>query len=93
MLRLEGEAAQMVGVLHDLVEDTDTLFDDLRALGYAEDLVQALDCLTHRPDETYEQYVERAAANPLARRVKRADRKITWIFAACRWSLKKITSG
>ena len=43
MLRLEGEAAQIVGVLHDLVEDTDATFDDLRAQGYAEELVQALD--------------------------------------------------
>ena len=73
MLRLEGEAAQIVAVLHDLVEDTDYSFADLRALGYAEDLVQVLDCLTRRPDESYEQFIERASANPLARRVKRAD--------------------
>ncbi|HLV97266.1 MAG TPA: hypothetical protein VKT82_01195 [Ktedonobacterales bacterium] len=73
MLRVEGEAAQIVGVLHDLVEDTRYGFDDLRALGYSEEIVQALDCLTHQPDESYEQFVERASANPLARRVKRAD--------------------
>lgn len=73
MLRLEGEAAQMAGILHDLVEDTDYAFDDLRALGYAEELLQALDCLTRRPEESYEQFIERASANPLARRVKRAD--------------------
>jgi (p)ppGpp synthase/HD superfamily hydrolase len=73
MLRLEGEAAQMAGVLHDLVEDTSYSFDDLRGLGYAEEVVQALDCLTHRPDESYEAFIERASANPLARRVKRAD--------------------
>lgn len=73
MLHLEGEAAQMAGILHDLVEDTDYAFDDLRALGYAEELLQALDCLTRRPEESYEQFIERASANPLARRVKRAD--------------------
>ncbi len=73
MMRLEGEAAQMVGVLHDLVEDTGYSFDDLRALGYAEELIQALDCLTRRSEESYEQFLERARANPLARRVKRAD--------------------
>jgi (p)ppGpp synthase/HD superfamily hydrolase len=73
MLRVEGDAAQIVGVLHDLVEDTRYSFDDLRALGYSEEIVQALDCLTHRLDESYEQFVERASANPLARRVKRAD--------------------
>ncbi len=73
MARLDGEQAQIVGVLHDLVEDTGYSFDDLRALGYAEEIVQALDCLTRRPDETYEQFLIRASANPLARRVKRAD--------------------
>jgi (p)ppGpp synthase/HD superfamily hydrolase len=73
MLRLEGEAAQVVGMLHDLVEDTPYSFDDLRALGYSEEIVQALDCLTHRADESYEQFIERASVNPLARRVKRAD--------------------
>lgn len=73
MLRLDGEQAQMVGVLHDLVEDTGYSFDDLRALGYAEEIVQALDCLTRRSTESYEEFIERACANPLARRVKRAD--------------------
>ena len=73
MLRLEGEAAQVVGVLHDLVEDTGYTLDDLRGLGYSEEVVQAVDCLTHRPDESYEQFIERASANRLARRVKRAD--------------------
>ncbi len=73
MLRLEGEAAQIVGVLHDVVEDCGISFDDLRAQGYAEEILQALDCVTRRPDETYEQFVDRARANPLARQVKRAD--------------------
>ncbi len=73
MFRLEGEQAQIVGVLHDLVEDTSYTLDDLRAMGYTEPIVQAVDGLTRRPDETYEQFVERASANPLARRVKRAD--------------------
>lgn len=73
MLRLDGEEAQIVGVLHDLVEDTGYTLDDLRAMGYAEEVVQALDCLTRRSTESYEEFVERASANPLARRVKRAD--------------------
>ena len=73
MMRVEGETAQVVAVLHDLVEDTSTTFDDLRALGYSEEVVQALDCVTKRPDESYEQFIDRAIANPVARRVKRAD--------------------
>jgi (p)ppGpp synthase/HD superfamily hydrolase len=73
MLRLEGEAAQIVGVLHDVVEDTPITFDDLRAQGYSEEVLQALDGVTRRPDETYEQFVDRAGADPIARLVKRAD--------------------
>jgi len=73
MLRLDGEEAQIVGVLHDLVEDTGYTFADLRAMGYGEEVVQALDCLTRRSTENYEAFVARASANPLARRVKLAD--------------------
>jgi len=32
-----------------------------------------LDCVTKRQDESYEAFVERAAANPIARKVKLAD--------------------
>jgi len=73
LFRLESEDERIVAVLHDVIEDTPTTFADLRALGYAEEILQALDCVTRRPDETYEQFIERAAANPLARRVKLAD--------------------
>jgi (p)ppGpp synthase/HD superfamily hydrolase len=73
MLRVETEQEQMVAVLHDLVEDTSYTLDDLRALGYSEAVVEALDCVTRRSDETYEEFILRASANPLARRVKLAD--------------------
>ena len=73
MFRLETEPEQMAGVLHDLVEDTSYTLDDLRRLGYPELVIAAVDCLTRRDDETYEQFVERAGANSIARRVKLAD--------------------
>jgi (p)ppGpp synthase/HD superfamily hydrolase len=73
MLRLETADEQMAGVLHDVVEDTPYTLDNLRRLGYPEPVVEAVDCLTRRGDETYEQFVERAIANPIARRVKLAD--------------------
>ncbi len=73
MLSVETEQEQMVAVLHDLVEDTSYTLDDLRALGYSEAVVEALDCVTRRPEETYEEFILRASANPLARRVKLAD--------------------
>jgi (p)ppGpp synthase/HD superfamily hydrolase len=73
MFRLDTEHEQMAGVLHDVVEDTPYTLDDLRRLGYPEPVVTAVDCLTRREDESYEQFVERAGAHPIARRVKLAD--------------------
>ncbi len=75
MLRMETEEERMVAVLHDVVEDTDLTLEGLRALGYGERVVAALDCLTRRKhtQETYEQFIERIRVNPLATRVKLAD--------------------
>jgi (p)ppGpp synthase/HD superfamily hydrolase len=73
MLRLGSERERIVGVLHDVVEDTPTTLDDLRALGYEEGVVTAIEHVTRREDETYEQFTARAASDPIARRVKLAD--------------------
>jgi hypothetical protein len=56
-----------------VIEDTDLTFDDLRHMGYAEDVITALDGVTRREDETYDEFVERSLAHPVSRRVKRAD--------------------
>lgn len=73
MLRLSGETEQIVGILHDVVEDSDTTLDDLRQMGYSEEIVTALDHVTRRDTETYEEFVQRSRQNPIARRVKQAD--------------------
>ncbi|MBF0309549.1 MAG: bifunctional (p)ppGpp synthetase/guanosine-3',5'-bis(diphosphate) 3'-pyrophosphohydrolase [Magnetococcales bacterium] len=73
MLRMETEEERIVAVLHDVVEDSETSFEDLRRLGCSKTIVDAVDALTHRYGEAYEEYLVRAGANPLARRVKRAD--------------------
>lgn len=66
--------AQTVGLLHDLIEDTEYSLDDLRAMGYPEDIVQAVDSITKRPNEPYEEvYLLRVKGNELARRVKLID--------------------
>ena len=75
MFSCDTELERIVAVLHDVVEDTPYTFDDLRKLGYGEDVLAALDCVTKRDGESYEQFVDRAAANPVARKVKLADLK------------------
>ncbi|MDC0713890.1 GTP pyrophosphokinase [Stigmatella sp. ncwal1] len=73
MMRLETEAERMAAILHDVVEDTPYTLERLRALGYPDEVLGALDCLTKREGETYEAFVERIRPHPLARRVKLAD--------------------
>ncbi|MET0399023.1 MAG: HD domain-containing protein [Longimicrobiaceae bacterium] len=73
MFRVETDAEKMAAVLHDVVEDTDWTLDDLRAEGFPEEVVAAVDHLTRREGESYEEFVRRAAAHPVARRVKLAD--------------------
>ncbi|MFC0201630.1 phosphohydrolase [Paracoccus rhizosphaerae] len=64
---------RIVAVLHDVVEDSDWTLDDLRQEGLAEDLVAAVDAMTRREGESYADFVDRAARNPIARAVKIAD--------------------
>lgn len=73
MAQLHGEAERIVAVLHDLIEDTDWTLDQLRAEGFSDDVLAAIDCLTRRDDESYEAFIERASHNDLARQVKLAD--------------------
>lgn len=73
MAQLHGEAERTVAVLHDLIEDTDWTLDQLRAEGFSDDVLAAIDCLTKRDDESYEAFIERASYNELARQVKLAD--------------------
>jgi len=75
MCSLEDENARIVAVLHDVVEDTDWSFDDLKKEGFGAEILDALDCVTRRDEESYEDFVNRSASNSLARRVKLADLK------------------
>jgi len=74
MLSLSNPEDRIVAVLHDVVEDCEGWsFERLRAEGFSEDIIEALDALSRRSDETYEDFVLRAAANSIGRRVKMAD--------------------
>ena len=66
-------AEQIVAVLHDVIEDTHWTSNDLRREGFPDDILQALDCVTERKGESYDDFLTRAASNPIARRVKLAD--------------------
>jgi hypothetical protein len=73
MLRLDTPEERMAGVLHDVVEDCGWSIDDLRAEGFSEAVLRAVEAVTKRDGETYDEFVARAAADPIGRRVKLAD--------------------
>ena len=75
MLRMASLEERIVAVLHDVVEDCDISLDDLRKGGFSEEVLTAIQSVTKVPGESYEDFVERAAQNPIGRVVKLADLK------------------
>lgn len=73
MAMLDTEVEMIVGVLHDVVEDTPVTLDHLRETGASEEIISAVDAISKRKDEELETYWDRVIANPLARRVKLMD--------------------
>lgn len=73
MFAVAGPEERIAAVLHDVVEDTPWTIEGLRAEGFGERVLAAIDALTRRPDESYPAFIERAASNADARAVKVAD--------------------
>ena len=74
MMQMKSETAMMVAVLHDVVEDCKGwTFNRLRKNGFSEEVLAALDCVTSRSSESYEDFIKRVQTNPIAREVKIAD--------------------
>lgn len=73
MLRLTTPEERMAAALHDVVEDCGWTLDRLRAEGFPEEVIAGIDAVTRRDSESYEEFVLRAKAHPIGRRVKMAD--------------------
>ena len=73
MLRMKTNDERIVAVLHDVVEDSRWSLDLLRAEGFSEQVVRAIDSVTRRGGETYKEFVLRAGLDPFGRSVKLAD--------------------
>lgn len=69
----KSPAAQAAAWLHDVLEDTELTRDDLLARGIPESVVVAVEALTKQEGLSYEENIQRAAANELATDVKVAD--------------------
>lgn len=65
---------KIVGVLHDVVEDTDWTFERLATEGFSKDVIDALRCVTKLSEnEPYNKLIARVKTNQLAVAVKLND--------------------
>lgn len=87
--RCKDPRAKIVALLHDTVEDTDVTPDYLRGQGFPEDIIAGVLSVTKREGESYEDFVARAAKNPIGKEVKRADLEDNMDIRR----LKEITDG
>ena len=64
---------KITGMLHDVVEDTEWTLEQLTKEGFSKEIVVAVDALTRREGESYEESIRRVQADALATRVKLLD--------------------
>lgn len=70
--RMENPEAQVIGWLRDTVEDTPITLRDIEAT-FGPETAAAVDAISRRDGEPWSDYLERVAANPMARQVKISD--------------------
>ena len=70
--RLESPEAQVVGWLHDTVEDTGLTVADIEAR-FGPETAAAVDAISRREAEDWPDYLARIKANPVALQVKVSD--------------------
>ena len=66
---------KVCALLHDIIEDTDITYDDLRDVGYSEEIIDILTILTKIKGEDYRDYIKRIidSGNTHAMNIKLAD--------------------
>ena len=76
MHSLETENEKIVGVLHDVVEDSDWTFDKLAEEGFSSEIVDAVRSVTKSSEDSdYSDFIRRVKRNPIGKKVKIADLK------------------
>lgn len=75
MMKCGNYKEKIVAVLHDVIEDTDITYDDLRQEGFDEEIIEAIDSVTRRNGESYMEFIRRCKQNSIGKYVKVADLK------------------
>jgi len=64
---------KIVGILHDVIEDTDITLNYLINEGFPDYIVGAVESVTRREDELYNDFILRVKKNKIGRKVKIVD--------------------
>ena len=72
-VRHQGEDFMTVAVLHDIIEDTNVTAEYLLNMGFKPHIVKAIDILTKKPNQNYDNYIKLVKSNDIAREVKKRD--------------------
>ena len=72
-LRSEDEELQCIALGHDVIEDTDATYEDLRNIGMTDRIISGICALTKTEGQTYEEYKDKVFSNKDAMLVNLAD--------------------
>lgn len=72
-LRSDDEELQCIALGHDIIEDTNCTYEELRLHGFTERIIEGIRAMTKIPGETYEEYKIRVKSNPDSILVKMCD--------------------
>lgn len=73
LLENADEELRCIALGHDIIEDCNVTYKELRELGFTERIIEGIRCMTKVPGETYEEYKDRVKSNRDSIRVKIAD--------------------
>lgn len=71
--KCENANEKIVALLHDTIEDTDVTPEYLVEQGFPPQIIDGVLSVTHRDGESYEDFIKRAAQDPIGKVVKLAD--------------------
>lgn len=71
--KCDNSEERIVALLHDVIEDSDVTPEYLSEAGFSEEIIEAILSVTKREGESYEDFIRRAAQNPIGRQVKLHD--------------------
>ncbi len=72
-LKTDDLELMSIAVLHDIIEDTDVTYQQLKDMGFSERVINGIRCMTKTPGETNREYLDKIKSNPDAIKVKLCD--------------------